>query len=85
MAALDEAGFGVSRYHVENGFRDRLALALEEAEMILLKTFSEQVKTSAIACINLSSCLNAVGFSRRSISRPRSPNLHRSFRTRSPL
>ena len=65
MAALDEAGFGVSRYHIDNGFRDRLALALEEAEMILLKTFSEQVKTSAIACINLSSCLNAVGFSRR--------------------
>ncbi len=64
MVALDDAGFGVSRYHADNGFRDRLTLALDEAEMLLLQSFAGDVKSAAIACINLSSCLNAVGFSR---------------------
>ncbi|NJM55058.1 MAG: PilZ domain-containing protein [Verrucomicrobiae bacterium] len=85
MAALDEAGYGVSRYHVENGFRDRLSLALEEAEMVLLKAFADDVKTAAINCINLSSCLNAVGFSRRFNFPPEitefAPNFPHSFAT----
>lgn len=64
MVALDDAGFGVSRYHADNGFRDRLTLALDEAETILLHKFATDVKAAAISCINASSCLNAVGFSK---------------------
>lgn len=64
MVALDQTGFGVSRYHADRGYRSHLSLVLDETDAALLGVFANEVKAAAICCINVASSLNAVGFSK---------------------